>query len=194
MLFWRELVQAVTMVPVFAVHLLYTRRTVVQSWVGMIHSVFSYAMHFNTWWQQEEWPDWAVELYIADKCMILAVAWGFHYHMEPRTARVLAIPVLADAVQIALYQHDYVGNRFAYFDVFLLTYLLFVCVIVMLFRARQWELPTSVVLLAMSVVGYGMDIHGLMHLCLAPGFWMWYEIISHTRQEEEKKNVIKKKV
>lgn len=188
MTFAHELIQALTMTPVFMIHMLNYRRSVAQSCVGMIHSVFSYAMHFNVWWWQREWPGWAVELYIADKCLILAVVWGFHYHVEPFSARIVAVPVLVDAAHIALYQHQYIGNRLAYYDVFLLSYILYVSAIIILFRTRRWKLPTSIVLLALSMIGYGMEIHGLMHLCLAPGFWIWYEIIA-----AQEKNVIKKK-
>ena len=186
-MFVRELVQAVTMVPVFAVHalMLGNRRTLGQSCVGVAHSIFSCAMHFNTWWRQQEWPEWSLELYIADKCLILAMAWGFHYHVEPFSARVLAVPVVADAAHIVLYQHQHVGDRLAYYDLFLLSYLLYVSAIIILFRTRRWKLPTSIVLLAASMIGYGLEIHGLMHLCLAPGFWIWYEIIR--AQGEEKK-------
>lgn len=189
MTFVSELIQALTMLPVFAVHMLHHRRAVAQSCVGMIHSVCSYAMHFNVWWRQQEWPDWAVELYIADKCLILAVVWGFHYHVEPFSARIAAVPVLVDAAHIALYQHQYIGCRLVYYDVFLLSYILYVSAIFILFRTKEWKLPTSIVLLALSMIGYGMDIHGLMHSCVAPGFWLWYEIILAAQE----KNVIKKK-
>lgn len=191
MTFTQELIQAVTMIPVFVVHMLmfHHPRTVAQSCIGMVHSVFSYAMHFNIWWRQQEWPDWAMELYIADKCLILAVVWGFHYHVEPFSARIVAVPVLVDAAHIAMFQHRYIGNRLAYYDVFMLSYILYVSAIIIFFRTRRWKLPTSIVLLALSMIGYGMDIHGLMHLCLTPGFWIWYEIIK-ARQE---KNCVKEK-
>lgn len=186
--FTQQFIQATTMIPVFAVHVLNHRRSVAQSCVGMIHSVFSFAMHMNTWWWQKEWPVWAVELYAADKCLILVVAWGFHYHVEPLSAMVAAVPVLVDAVHIALFQHRYVGNRFAYFDVFLLSYILYVNAVVLFIRLRRRELPTCVVLMAASIIGYGMDVHGLMHLCLVPGFWIWYEVLR--AEEKRRKNIV----
>ena len=103
MTFWYELVQAKTMIPVFIVHFIQQYHTRHQSWVGMTHCVISYMMHVSCWWFEQENVWFRCALYAADKCFILAMMWGFHYHFEPGSAKIAVLPVVLEMSQIVLY-------------------------------------------------------------------------------------------
>lgn len=183
MLFWCELIQAVSIVPVFIVHLYHNHYTMTQAFVGMTHSVFSFLSHFVWWFHQDNtWPLWAVEFHIADKCLIIAMVWGFHYHFEPSLAKIMALPCLINITNIVIYQHQYIHQKYAYFDIILLVYCLMATFDYI--RKTPEKILKSLSLLALCVIGYGMDIPGLMHLCLTPAFWMWYNLIQHSKKEK----------
>ena len=186
---WYELIEAKTMVPVFMVHLAQLHNTTHQSWVGMIHSFISYMMHLSFWWihHHEDFYNLKLYLYIADKCFILAMMWGFHHHFEPGSAKIVALPVALDISQIVLYQQDYfLKTRFAYFDIFLLVYITLVSFLMMFFMKKYQKMAFGIMLL-LCMVGYKLEIHGLMHLLLAPGFWLCYEEIN-TKTRRKKIN------
>lgn len=184
MTFFYELIQAKTMIPVFLVHFTQQYHTRHQSWVGMIHSVISYMMHFSFWWFEEENVWLGYTTYVADKCFILAMMWGFHYHFEPVSAKIVVLPVILDMGHIIVYQHDYfLKTRFAYFDIFLLVYITLVSLLIIYLMKKKHKMATGT-LLFLCMIGYSMEIHGLMHLLLAPGFWLFYEEIK-TKQEKK---------
>lgn len=177
-----ELIEAKTMVPVFLVHFQQRQRTPHQSLVGMGHSMVSYLMHLSFWWLEQNNVTIRFVLYVADKCFILAMVWGFHYHFDTCSAKIMLVPVVWDMYHILAYQYDYfLQTRFAYFDIFLLAYTacVFVWIIHLLRVYQKW---TGILLLALSIIGYGLEIHGLMHVMLAPSFWICYEEI-HNRKK-----------
>lgn len=177
----KELVQAATMVPVFLVHLGYYQKRKLVSWVGMIHSMISSMMHFHVWWQQQgDWPLWAVELYIADKCMIMIMIWCFQYHLDPSCAKRTALPSLVNVVQIFLYQHQYLHSRYAYFDIVLWVHCS-MTILVYLYKTYPHS-RSNLYLAVMPAIGYELEIPGLMHLCLAPGFCLFYEYSNEERK------------
>lgn len=187
MTFWYELIQAKTMIPVFMVHLTQRHNTKHQSWVGMIHSFISCIMHFSFWWSDKENVWFTCPLYVADKCFILVMMWGFHYHFEPVSAKIMALPVAWDISHIVVYQHDYfLKTRFAYFDIFLLVYITLVSLLIIYVMKIRQKMACAA-LLFLCMIGYSMEIHGLMHLLLAPGFWLFYNEI---KTKQEKKNII----
>lgn len=194
---WYELVQAKTMVPVFIVHMAQRRNTMIQSWVGMVHSFFSYMLHLSFWWihPDEDFYNIKLYLYIADKCFIMTMMWGFHYHFEPRSAKIAAFPVVLDISQIVLYQHNYfLKTRFAYFDIFLLVYISLVSFLIIYFLRTPQKMSIGAFIIILCTLGYSMDVNGVMHLSLAPGFWLCYEEIKTRKQQqtkqEEKKFII----
>lgn len=192
MAFWHELIQAKTMVPVFMVHLAQRHSTIHQSWVGMTHALVSYMLHVFFWFYHEEENFYNIKLwlYTADKCFILAMMWGFHYHFEPNSAKIAAFPVILDMGQIMVYQQDYfLKTRFAYFDIFLLVYITLVSFLMMFFMKKYQKMAFGIILL-FCMVGYKLEIHGLMHLLLAPGFWLCYDEIKMRTKQEEKKFII----
>lgn len=182
MLLWCELIQALSMVPVFVVHFWHNHYTMAQSFVGMTHSVFSFLSHFIWWWHQDDWPLWAVEFHIADKCLIIAMVWGFHYHFEPSLAKIMAIPCLINTTHIVIYQHQYIHLKYAYFDIVLLVY----CLMTSLdyIKKKPENILRNMFLLTLCAIGYSMDVPGLMHLCLTPVFWLWYSLIQHSKKEK----------
>lgn len=176
--FWGEFIQAITMVPVFIIHSMHRQQFTSQSLTGMIHSVFSYLMHFNVWWQQQgEWPDWTIELYILDKCFILFMVWGIHYHTEPVSAKIVAVPCLIDASHIVLYQYYYIATKYAYFDIFLLSYMIYVYAVIFMYSTNIGKVAIHILLIFLMALGYSMDIPGLMHTMLVPNFWLLYDFI-----------------
>lgn len=177
-----QFIQAKTMIPVMVVHLLQQPHLRYQSWVGITHSFISYITHLSIWWAENEWTPFNIRLYTADKCFIAFMMWGFHYHFDPYSAKWVALPIMWDISQIVLYQPFYVGSKFAYFDIVLLTYLLYVSLLVIsMMRSYHW---IGVGILTTATIGYMFNICGLMHLSLAPGFWLWYQEI-----KERKKNI-----
>ena len=108
---------------------------------------------------------------------------GFHHHFEPISAKIMALPVALEISQIVLYQQDYfLKTRFAYFDVLLLLYIALVSLIIISFMRTTQKMATGA-LLFLCMIGYSIEIHGLMHLMLAPGFCLCYEEIK-TKQEK----------
>ena len=176
-----ELVQGVTMVPVFIVHSWFVRHTPLSALVGMLQSTCSFLLHMNLWWHQEEWTttisSQSIDLYIADKCTIIMMMWGFHYYFDPFMACIFFLSCFINMVHIVLYQHENVDNKYAYYDVFLLGYIFQVVVSSILFLETRQEQQAIIFLFFCCMMGYMLEIPGLMHLSLTPSFWLWHETI-----------------
>ena len=184
---WYELIQAKTMIPVFLVHMMQSSHVRSQSVIGMMHSFISYLLHMSCWWWHQQDELIILWLYIADKCFILLMMWGFHYHFEPISAKRMAFPILWDIFNICRYQHQYyLETRIAYFDIVLLIYTLYVCLLICSYMKKMKQIGFGTMLF-LSIFGYGINIQGLMHLCLAPGFCLLYEEI---KEEKNKKKII----
>lgn len=187
---WVELVQGMTMMPVLLVHSCFLCSTPRQALVGMVHSSCSFLFHTYLWWHQMTWPDYsntAIWLYIADKSTIMMMMWGFHHYFHPFMATIMFLPCLLDVVHIVLYQHESVDNKYAYYDLFLLAYILQVVVASMLFSVRRHSI---LFWFFCSMMGYTMEIPGFMHLVIAPGFWIWHDEIKKNFDKNKKDNAL----
>lgn len=179
---WMELVQGMTMMPVFRVHSYFLSATPPQALIGMVHTYL--------WWHQMTWPDYsntAIWLYIADKSTIMMMMWGFHHYFHPFMATIMFLPCLLDVVHIVLYQHESVDNKYAYYDLFLLAYILQVVVASMLFSVRRHSI---LFWFFCSMLGYIIEIPGFMHLSIAPGFWIWHNEIKKKFDKNKKDNAL----
>lgn len=177
---WWEFVQGVTMVPVFVVHSWFARHTPLPALSGMLQSTCSFLLHMHLWWQHEIFPDYSprsVYLYSADKSSILMMMWSFHYHFDPFTAGMFFLPCVVEMGHIVLHQHKHVENKYAYYDVFLLMYIFQVTMSSILFMETRKERHAIIFLFLCCMVGYMMEIPGVMHLSLVPSFWLWHERI-----------------
>lgn len=175
---WDQFIQAITMIPVFIIHSIHLQKFTAQSLIGMIHSVFSYLLHFHIWWQQQgEWPLWSIELYALDKSFILFLVWGYHYHSEPVSAKIMAVPCILNTYQIVSYQHQYIHTRCAYFDVFLQSYIIYVYLNTIVCHTKTLNAIMLVLILSLSMLGFYLEIPGFMHMMLVPKFWLLYDYI-----------------
>lgn len=184
-----EFIEAVTMIPPLLAHALYVNDMGLQAWLGIVHSLVSFCMHFNISWQQcGHWPPWTLELYTIDKCLIMVLAWYMHFMFEPITALPMALPCVADLSAIVVNQQHYCDTKYAYFDVFLLCYAFYVYSLTVSYRNDLVEIYAASGAMLMGMVGYGMEIHGLMHLALTPMICMCYEFLLKKNNQRTIKN------
>jgi hypothetical protein len=168
----RQLVEAITMVPVFVVHA-YNRHCALMPLCGMMHAFLSFSMHMSKYTGTND--TLSTLLLISDKIGILGVVWSGHTAIQRPKARRFVVPLIVNGVCIYRGQWYYEHLVVAWYDVPLFIYAgIVVLEYVRLYRRRALLLLWVFI----GTAGHLSRVTGLLHIMLIPSFCIWYGVIN----------------